>query len=288
MTIARLIFRIINGGLMVGLPVLAALLIYRRGRGGFRPIWVGAVAFILSQVGHIPFNQYLLLPGLRGLGLDLGAQAGPSLVFLAIGAGLSAGVFEEVTRYLVFRFWLKEDDSLLPVKYGIGHGGVEALAAGIVVVFALVQVLVLSGQNALASFPAETAAVIRSQLETYWAVPGGQALLGAWERISAMIFQVGASVMVYKSVREKKVLWLLGAILGHAALDAFAVFGVKTLNLFLLEGIILAFALVWAAAAWKFRHLGPETPQEPGRPPLELNPSNSEVTPQQLEESRYD
>ena len=196
MTTLGLIFRTINVILMVGLPILAALLIFRRGQGGFRPIWIGALAFILSQVGHVPFNQFALLPGLERLGVDLTGQAGSSLAFLALGAGLSAGLFEEITRYLVFRYWLKEGDSLLPVKYGIGHGGVEALLAGLLALFALVQILVLNNNGALAAFPSDTADQIRSQIATYWAVPWGQALLGAWERLSAMLFHVGASLMV--------------------------------------------------------------------------------------------
>ena len=288
MTTIKLIFRVLNALMMIGLPVLTALLIYHRGRGGFRPIWIGSLAFILSQVGHVPFNQFALFPGLRALGVDLTAQAGSSLILLAVGAGLSAGVFEEITRYLVFRYWLKEGDSLLPVKYGIGHGGVEALLAGLLTLFALVQVFALSGEGALGSLPAETAQLARSQIDAYWSVSWGMSLLGAWERASAMLFQVGASLMVYKSVREKKVVWLLGALLGHAALDAFAVYGVKTLDLVLLEGIIFVFCLFWLVWSWAIR-VRDQVHGEESAPLLpELRPSGSEVTAQQLDESRYE
>jgi uncharacterized membrane protein YhfC len=288
MTILGLIFRILNALLMIGLPCLAALLIYRRGRGGFRPIWIGVLAFVLSQVGHVPFNQFLLLPGLQNLGVDLGAQGGSSLVFLALGAGLSAGLFEEITRYLVFRFWLRERDSLLPVKYGIGHGGIEAFLAGFLALFALVQVLVLSGDGALGALPAETADLARSQLAAYWDIPLGMSLLGFWERVSAMLFHVGASLMVYKSVREKKFAWFLIALLGHAAMDAFAVIGVKTINLMLLEGILFAFALLFAAWSWVIRVRDPRLPEAAAPAPLEIRQSGTEATSRQLEESRYE
>ena len=288
MTILGLIFRILNGLLMIGLPCLAAWLVYRRGQGGFRPIWIGALAFVLSQVGHIPFNQFLLMPGLRNLGVDLGAQGGSSLVFLALAAGLSAGVFEEVTRYLVFRFWLKEGDSLLPVKYGVGHGGIEALLAGLLAMFALVQVLVLSGEGALGALPEATAELARSQIAAYWDVPLGMTLLGFWERVSAMLFHVGASLMVYRSVREKKPAWFLVALVGHAAMDGFAVIGVKTIDLVLLEGILFVFALLWAAWSWMVRVRDRDNPREAGPAPLEIRRSDSEATTQQLEESRYE
>jgi hypothetical protein len=103
-----------------------------------------------------------------------------------------------------------------------------------------------------------------------------------------MLFQVGASLMVYKSVREKKVLWLLGAVLGHTALDAFAVYGVKTLDLVLLEGIIFIFSLFWIVWSWMIRVRDQEFEEE--RAPLlpEIRPSGSVATSRQLEESRYE
>jgi len=109
MTIFGLIPRILNTVLMIGIPAAAALLIYKRGKSGFRPIWIGAAVFVLSQVGHIPFNQFLMVPGLRALGVDVAAEGGVSLLVLGVVAGLSAGVFEEVARFLALKFWLKKD-----------------------------------------------------------------------------------------------------------------------------------------------------------------------------------
>ena len=65
MTTINLVLRIANTALMIGIPILAALWIFRRGKEGFRPIWIGAAAFVLSQVGHIPFSQYLMMPVLE-------------------------------------------------------------------------------------------------------------------------------------------------------------------------------------------------------------------------------
>ena len=61
----------------------------------------------------------------------------------------------------------------------------------------------LSGEGVLVGFPADQAELIRSQVDAYWAVPWQHSLLGAWERISALLFHLGASVFVYKSVHEK-------------------------------------------------------------------------------------
>ena len=287
MTGFALFFRVLNGFLMVGIPCLAAYFLVSRSKGGFRPIGIGVAGFILSQVGHIPFNQFLMLPGLERLGVTLAAESGRSLWILGVAAGLSAGIFEEITRYLVFRFWLRGTKADLPWKYGIGHGGIEAIFTGVLVFYALIQVLALGGKGVLDTFPADQAEVIRSQIEAYWAVPWHQSLLGAWERLSALLFHLGASVFVYKGVRDKNLLWLVVAILGHTVLNAFAVIAVKQMDLVLLEALLMAFALMWIVWAWKVRPLDPEdTGLAP--PPPQLDFSASQISSDQIEESRYD
>jgi len=273
---------------MIGIPVTAALLIFKRGKSGFRPIWIGAAVFVLSQVGHIPFNQFLMIPGLRALGVDVAAQGGISLWVLGLAAGLSAGVFEEVARFLALKFWLRKDaDTLLPVKYGIGHGGVEALLLGLLALFGLIQVVVLGGDGAVNLLPPEQVELARTQLAAYWAVPWHHSLLGAVERISAMAFHVGASVLVYKSIRTKKYLYLIIAVIGHMALDAFAVVAVKQLDFILLEGVIFIFAAGWLYWAWRIREIDPEEDLELFVPD-QVQISAAPVTPEQIEESRYD
>lgn len=273
---------------MVGIPCLVAYLLVRRGKGGLRPVWIGAAGFILSQVGHIPFNQFLLLPGLERWGIDLAAQGGWSLVLLGLAAGLSAGMFEELARYLIFRFWLKrESGELIPWKYGVGHGGVEAILTGLLVFYALVQVMALGGEGVLDSFPADQADLIRSQVEAYWAVPWHQSLLGAWERVSALLFHLGASVFVYKSVHERNPLWLLVAILGHTLLNAFAVIAVQQMSLVMLEVVLFVFALIWISWAWQVRP-GEQQEDQLAPPPPKPTLTASDISTDQIEESRYE
>jgi uncharacterized membrane protein YhfC len=289
MTTIGIVFRVINIVLMVGIPVSLGVFLIRKGRYGFRPIWIGALAFVLSQVVHVPFNQYGLLPGLRGMGVDLASPSGASLIILGAAAGLSAGIFEEAARYLVFRFWLKDEGGLLlPIKYAVGHGGVEAVLAGLLALLALVQVLVLGGVGGLESFSPQQADMVRSQLDTYWAVPWGQSLLGAWERVSAMIFHLGASLLVYRAVRRRQIGWLLAAVGGHAVFNAVAVIGVQILNINILEGLIFGLAIVWTFWAWRVRVIEPDiTPADPPLP-SRLKKGGDNATPEQLEESRYE
>jgi uncharacterized membrane protein YhfC len=289
MTTLNVILRIINATLMLGIPCFLALKIYRQGKGGFKPIWIGAAAFVLSQVGHIPFNQFIMLPLLEAAGFPPSAGEGMALIVLGIAAGFSAGIFEEVTRYLVLRFWLKrEHDNLLPIKYGVGHGGIEAILTGALALLAFVQVMVLSGDGALASFDPEQLSLVQSQIEAYWAVPWQQSLLGALERVSAMAFHIGASIMVYKSIREKKPSWFMIALLGHAALDAFVVIFASKLDLVLLEGIMFLFASGWLYWSWMIRVQEPDLPEPDLAPMPEVRLQERQITSDEIEESRYD
>jgi len=288
MTTTEVILRILNTLLMVGIPCLLAVILIRRGNDGFRPIGIGVAAFVLSQVGHIPFNQFVLLPALEGWGIGL-TQSGWKLLVMGIAVGFSAGIFEETARYLSFRFWLnKEPNTLLPIKYGVGHGGIEAFLLGILALYALIQVLTLGGEGSLNSFSSEQADLIRAQILAYWDVPWQHLLLGAWERVSAMIFHVGASLMVYKSVRKKKPSWLAIAVLGHTLLNAFAVISSQKMDFVLVESILFVFSLGWLFWAWALREREDEE-LKPELPLLgETRLQTQRITAEQLEESRYD
>jgi len=273
---------------MVGIPCLLAVILIRRGNDGFRPIGIGVAAFVLSQVGHIPFNQFVLLPALEGWGIGL-SQPGWKLLVMGIAVGFSAGIFEETARYLSFRVWLnKEPNTLLPIKYGVGHGGIEAFLLGILTLYALIQVLTLGGESSLDSFSSEQADLIRAQILAYWDVPWQHLLLGAWERVSAMIFHIGASLMVYKSVRKKKPGWLAIAVLGHTLLNAFAVISSQKMDIVLVESILFIFSLGWLFWAWTLREREDEELMTDLPLPGEMRLQIQRITAEQLEESRYD
>lgn len=102
---------------MIILPIMLARKIAVRYRVSWGLFGIGAVAFILSQVGHLPFNWLILQRS--------GWFDGSSLLVLSIFLGLSAGIFEGVARYLTFRFWAREARSWgQGLMVGMGHGGV--------------------------------------------------------------------------------------------------------------------------------------------------------------------
>ena len=289
MTIFALVFRILNAALMMGIPLLLVVFQLNQNRDSLKPIGIGAAGFILSQLGHIPFNSFLLFPGLERLGVEGSPLGGGELLLLGIAAGISAGLFEEFTRFFIFRTWLSSKRSTqLPIQYGIGHGGIEAFGLGVVALVALIQVLVWGGNGAVDSLPLEQADLIKAQIGAYWDIGLGYSLLGAWERISAMAFHLGASILVYRSVRERRPRWLMIALLGHILLDAFAVVAVKSMDYVLLEGILFVFAAAWLLMCWSLRKIEEPAEELSGTPMEKPRLMEHKITEEQLEESRYD
>lgn len=232
----------LNGLLMIAIPVGLAIFLTRRWKMGWGIWWIGAATFVLSQVGHIPFN-YLAGAALNRTGMlywPLIAQQ----VFNAVFLGLSAGVFEEVSRYLVLRFWAKKARSWRNgVLFGAGHGGVEAIILGLLVLVSYVSMLVAQNLDLAALVPAEQLSLARQQVAAYWSAPWYATLLGATERLFAIACQIFMALLVMQAFTRKNIAWLFAAIGFHAILDASAVLGLQYLGPYWTEVLIAAFAV---------------------------------------------
>ena len=178
MLIASLIF----GSLICfGVPVGGLIILLRRKKGAGKAFFLGMLACSVSQLGiRIPVLQ-LLLP--RWVWFHV-LQLYPWAYGLFLG--LTAGVFEEGARWIAIRFFLKDRTDLEHgLAFGLGHGGVEAMIlAGLNMTAGLM--MVLTGQGAL--FPATSQTVLISGLE----------------RLYAMAFHVGASLLVMCGIRKKR------------------------------------------------------------------------------------
>jgi uncharacterized membrane protein YhfC len=226
--------------IMLGFPVVLWLLLRRRSGVTWGLIGAGAVSFVASQVVHLPLNWALgLLGGGRGVALW-------PMPLIALVAGLSAGVCEEMARYLVLRFWRQEARSWIQgVAFGAGHGGVEAGLLGLLAAVNFVAMVALRelGPSAL-GLSGEVLEQVQAQTEAYWSTPWYLPLLGGLERVSAIIIQIALSLLVLQSLTRDNVVWLLAAIGAHALVDGVAVslvwLGWSALAV---EGVVLVFAL---------------------------------------------
>lgn len=206
-------------------PITAALYCAVR-RKRVRAVVFGVLCFVLSQICiRMPLLQYVLP---RSAGYLLFTYTHPVLYLAMLGT--SAGVAEEVGRYLFLRAG-NMSECADGVAFGIGHGGVEAvLFSGIPIVMMLAD-----------PFPAATA-------------EPSEILCASLERLSAMGIHVALSLLVLQSVQRRKLRLLLLAVLIHGLFDFAMVFlAQRGVNPWLVEAAAWIVAAVMLAVAWAFR-----------------------------------
>jgi uncharacterized membrane protein YhfC len=232
--------------------LIAALpfVIYRQLRRPFalrpRDAIAGVAVFALfAMVIERALHDYLL----RGNATTAAFLAQP-LAFVVYGA-LAAGVCEEVGRFIGMRLLVKRaavppaarkkmnaganatvdatanprtaalrTDDGAALSYGLGHGGAEAWMVGVLVqcqwlVFAVLENRGKLGDT-LSNLPPD--AVMRVHLILASLTPQLAGIF-ALERVAALVFQIGLSVLMWRGVRAGSRAILPLAIVVHALID---------------------------------------------------------------------
>jgi len=236
--------------LMLLFPLALAVALRRRVGARYALFGVGGATFVASQVVHLPLNWALGLMGPpRGVGLL-------PLPWVGLIAGLSAGLCEELARYLTLRVVVKNDRGWpAALGLGAGHGGVEAMIFGSLALLGLVNVLIAPHAGSL-GVPDGDQAILRHAARQYWALPWYLPLLAGWERVCAIAFHVGASVLVMRAVTRRNLGYLALAVLLHAALDAPLVYA-PTIGLFWLYAFLTVAAFGMTAVTLGLREERP-------------------------------
>ena len=234
----------------IAAPVALAWWLVKKHHARLSTILVGAGVFFVFALLLEPIVHQMVLKGPHGAAIT------GNTWYYALYGGLAAGIFEETGRFLGMKFLLKKEPTgaLPAVSYGAGHGGMEMLMIfGITMISNLVISLMINAGQAdtiLASVPAESRGQLEAQFAQLQDLNAGQLLLGFWERISALILQLGLTIIVWTAVRKGgKWLWLfLAAILLHALVDACAVVLSKSVSASVVEIIIFSMAIAVGAA----------------------------------------
>ncbi len=227
-------------------PIIAAIVFYRKQKYYLGSVFTGAAVFFLFQIViRIPILQ-LALPRMEWYQHMVQNNLWGYALFL----GFTAGLFEEVGRYLAFITILKKRlDWKNAVAFGIGHGGIESiLLVGLTYVSNLVvSIMINSGMydSMIAQYPQQKDALMHAKnilIET----PSYMYLLGGAERIFTMFIHIALSVLIMIGIRNKKGLLYLGlAIFLHMLIDSpiviFTGIGVNTL---IIELLVFIFAII--------------------------------------------
>ena len=279
--------RLLNGLLMIAMPIALGIYLARRTGQRWKLFLVGTVLFVASQVLHIPFNLVVLNPILEQLGFgDGGFNAG--LVVGALLLGLSAGLFEEITRWLGLRYWIKEARSWnSSLMYGAGWGGIEAILLGLVVLWALVQALLYQQGLLQGLIPPEQLELVDAQFAAYWNTPVFLNLLGAAERSFALMLHLSLSVMVMRVFTHNNRLWLVAAIAWHAFVDAAAVIAVTQISAVATEAIVAVMGIISLAIIFRLKEEDPPEEEKQRPPSVKFEPKPVKVTEEKLDKSRF-
>lgn len=228
-----IIFMIITILISFALPI--GLLVYfrKKDRISFRPIIIGALTFIIfSQVLEKIMHLYVINNNLI---------TNP-WVFAIYGA-LAAGVFEEIGRFVSYKLFLKNNRKWKDgLAFGIGHGGIEAiLIAGIMnIQYIVFSNLINTGMletTLSGKVPADALSSLSQLLINTSPV---MFLMGGVERIAATAIQIALSIVVLYAVRYRKYIYIVLAILIHAAIDfPAAMYQMQKLNIWVVEGMLV-------------------------------------------------
>lgn len=180
-------------------------------------------------------------------GFQLSATTGVWLNVLILGS--TAGLFENVARYIVLRWGARSarnwNDA---VMFGAGHGGIEAmLLVGISVVNSLV--LLTLGDIVLVQIRAaspEQAAAVAQQLDALRTLQWWMPILSIWERMIAITLHIALTIIVMRAVTRHEARWLWLAILIHSLFDGTvaALQYYTSNNILLIEAVLTVMALV--------------------------------------------
>jgi uncharacterized membrane protein YhfC len=260
----------------------------RRFQLSWRYFWIGGVVFILSQVLHIPFNAGLTVLFQRGI-----LPTPPPnwhLLFNSAVLGLSAGLFEELARYVMYRWWVK-DARTWPkgLLLGAGHGGFEALIIGGLILATFVNIFSLKNVDLATIVPADQLALAQRQITSYWSAAWYDTLLGAVERLFTMPIHICLSIMVLQAFTRRQGWWLWLAVLWHAMIDGLAVYSASKLNTYAVEGIVGLLSLISLGIIFALRQPVPSEaqPSTEALPLPEFKPPVVEETPENLDNTRY-
>lgn len=219
--------------LMIVVPLVIAIIWTKKKKEKFTTVLVGAATFLLfAIILEKPIQNALVFPTQMGLAdhaISHFINARP--ILWAFVVGLFPGVFEETGRLVAYKTVLKKRKNReTSISHGIGHGGFEVMfVLGVTYATYIAYALMINTgtfgavvEQVKAQAPEQVEAVtaLASQIAAFSFADLGVAIV---ERICAVMFHIGASILVFYACKDKKKFWLYPlAILLHTAMDFIA------------------------------------------------------------------
>ena len=223
---SSMLFILLTAVLGIALPLIAAIIWCKKKHEPFTTVLIGAATFLLFAIVIEKPLQAIVISFDNPVSQFVNARP----VLWGIIVGLFPGVFEETGRFVAFKTVLrKRKQRETGLSHGIGHGGFEALfILGITYieyfVFAImlnqgsfVELMIEPVKDTLTPEVVKQITGIVEQITTFSAATMGVALV---DRLIAVLYHIGASIIVFYAVKDKKKWWLYPlSILIHTVID---------------------------------------------------------------------
>ncbi len=238
-----IIFMFISLTIVLALPIGLAIYFVKKEKASIKSILVGALVFIVFQIlTRVPLLQALSQQAWY-------FKMASNVVLLGIFLGLTAGLFEEIGRFLGFKLLLKNRLSWADgVAFGIGHGSIEAiLLVGLSFINSIFYSFSINSgtfDSITANLPSDAVYLLKNQLIN---TPSHLFLTAGVERIFAMALQIAFTLVVLYGVKKKAFKYVVLAICLHFLVDSpLPLLMASGLNIWVIEifvGICAAIAL---------------------------------------------
>ncbi len=244
---------------MLIFPIILGLILAKTYRLSWQLFLYGGAAFILAQLFHLPLNAILtrIVPGLGG--------SDGHVLFQAAVFAFTAAITEELARYSILRNKLKNARSWKSaLMYGAGHGGFESMTIGILAGLTFINMLAIQNNpGQLSGLEPDKLAMVQQQLTAYWSATWYESLMGAVERVSAIVIQISLAVIVMQVFLRDNKSWLWAAIGWHWLVNAVSVWSLSQFDIVITELIIGVFALTSLMIILYFRPVTEDEDQPP-------------------------
>lgn len=226
---SSMVLMLLTAILGIALPLITAVIWCKKKHEPFTTVLIGAATFLLFAI--------VIEKPLQALVIQLDSPVSQFVnarpVLWAFIVGLFPGVFEETGRFVAFKTLLrKRKQRETGLSHGIGHGGFEAMfILGITYieyfVFALMlnqgsffELMIEPVKDTLTPDVVKQINGIVEQITTFSAGMLGLALV---DRLIAVLYHIGASILVFYACKDKKMWWLYPlAVVIHTAIDSMA------------------------------------------------------------------
>ncbi|MFT5874303.1 MAG: putative membrane protein YhfC [Clostridium sp.] len=234
-----IIFLIFAMVFCIAFPIILLIYFKKKEHFSIKPVLIGALGY---------FVFVLVLEAILHNVVISAKIIKVNTITFAIYGALAAGVFEEVGRFIMFKFILKKNRKWKDgLGYGLGHAGIETiLLGGMLYINNLVMSLAVNSGTINELLKKQDDAVVETIKNSLTNANLLATSMGIFERIFAFIIQLALTFVVLYAIREKKNIYLLVAILIHALVDfAPALYQMKFItNLYFIEGLVFIFAVV--------------------------------------------